>query len=677
MKSRRNKILLVIFIQSVLFAAQCEKISEPLNCSNVCGVGNEDGKFPKRFIPTLYLFDDQCLNASQQSTKIWKESAQQFMKYIGRDFGRLECLTQNVSYGAAFKPYRNLNLSLFQIRTFGNVPKFTDSSKYVSLNEPRNVPGFCRLYSDRAIFRTYGINRREDAEWIPSLTVSSGDPPKTRFSLFALVKEGSKDAISVRVPRNANDSCIGEQCNPFKILLLPASTFNTSVPYKSEKIGKKMENMTEGYSMFTKWDLDDIPGISELLDNRAIAIDKMQNVDNDLSLSNLSILSLPLLLAMLPISVFESVSDKATIVYVIATDLLAVLPLLIKGVELIVTYRNATPSMASWLSLRGEQYGIFERWHLDCFPPPGRVGSVGRLLVSISVWFIFASSYAEYVVWRALRLRQGRWQNIESQAHDLPIGNTDSDAGDGFVETQKNGINARRISVIVLCILVITTSAGLMVCLIAMNHSLVNEEQRQGLSHKWSLVLSLLLPFLLVLLRAFMTRRLYQFARPPFLLGILCGFVSGPLYLLLHVHPKIRKSSSWAEIGEGANIGYAFMTMTVYFIFSKTFENLNYVNGAVQFYFVLFLATIILHAIRSTKEDKLYWRYAIHGFILGFLFNVFGLLFRRCFPELSDVEKIRLNFYSGLASGVLLAYFLVLNVLLILPLWTLPLSAYW
>ena len=58
-------------------------------------------------------------------------------------------------------------------------------------------------------------------------------------------------------------------------------------------------------------------------------------MDEDLSASNLAILCMPLVMSIPPISVYD-VPDSAVLWYVLATDVLAVVPLLIKSIELIV-----------------------------------------------------------------------------------------------------------------------------------------------------------------------------------------------------------------------------------------------------------------------------------------------------------------------------------------------------
>lgn len=63
-------------------------------------------------------------------------------------------------------------------------------------------------------------------------------------------------------------------------------------------------------------------------------------VHEDLSASNLAILSQPVPMSLPPISPFD-VSDKLVLWWVIATDALAALPLPIKGIKLVVRVSSA------------------------------------------------------------------------------------------------------------------------------------------------------------------------------------------------------------------------------------------------------------------------------------------------------------------------------------------------
>lgn len=63
---------------------------------------------------------------------------------------------------------------------------------------------------------------------------------------------------------------------------------------------------------------------------------KMEKVEESDSFSSLSILLLPIVLALLPIALFQDAKVIATVLYAVVTDVVSVLPIAIKGVELVV-----------------------------------------------------------------------------------------------------------------------------------------------------------------------------------------------------------------------------------------------------------------------------------------------------------------------------------------------------
>ncbi len=111
----------------------------------------------------------------------------------------------------------------------------------------------------------------------------------------------------------------------------------------------------------------------------------LEEVANDLLPSNLAILNLPLLMAIPPISLLEQVSGVATAWYVFAIDILATLPLLIKGIELVIEYSKARVRMYSTLSITGKKYGVYERWYTQSNPPVGITQTAGIVLISIAL----------------------------------------------------------------------------------------------------------------------------------------------------------------------------------------------------------------------------------------------------------------------------------------------------
>lgn len=88
-----------------------------------------------------------------------------------------------------------------------------------------------------------------------------------------------------------------------------------------------------GVRSWLKEDLPISPAIVQALQKGNF--EKEMVVDSS-SFSNLAILLLPVILALLPIAVFQDASVMATVLYAVATDMVSVLPIAIKGAELVV-----------------------------------------------------------------------------------------------------------------------------------------------------------------------------------------------------------------------------------------------------------------------------------------------------------------------------------------------------
>ncbi len=59
------------------------------------------------------------------------------------------------------------------------------------------------------------------------------------------------------------------------MMWLPASTFGTSVPYKRDS--------TQHYSIFAKWNFEQIPGMGSPIEKLKESANQLENVDDELS----------------------------------------------------------------------------------------------------------------------------------------------------------------------------------------------------------------------------------------------------------------------------------------------------------------------------------------------------------------------------------------------------------
>ena len=645
-------------IQFGLLAAQDPEFFVPSNCNGVCGYSEyvNISDYSDTFSRHGVAFGDEnfpfkSIYKAGQFGKAWMENSIEFLNFLGMNVNKNQFIDPvcNIVHNPDF--FRPGEEQVVFTPSRDNGREFLER-RDLYLKEPSGISGFCELFPRRGI-----LHRKANGDifidWIHSYTFSSGHPLSTEYSIFILMNEESGRIRSIRVPRNSNDSCSGESCNLFEVMWLRSSTFNTSVPLKIEKVKNEVRDMTELYSMFTRWKMEEIPGMTELLDKLAEGVKKIENLESDLSPSNFAILCLPLVMGVVPISLFESVTDKAIAWYVFTTDFLAALPLLIKGVELIVMFRASRPKMRSTISILGERYGIFETWDVYCTPPHHILQDVGTILVIVMVWFILSMAYVELLYWRKMRISQGRLQTIQDLLNvETTIDNPQIDGNPR--ETRKKCMSGRRMSLTILWILFI----GSIVCQVFAEASIMPQ---------FYLPANFLVVVLLVLLRAVTTRRLYQFGQAQFLVGILIGFFGGPLYLILHLRLDVRQSTDWGEKCEGANLGFASLVAVLSTTLTETLRSkLMRFPESTLFVFTLFISRITLHTIRSTEEDKVLWRYGVHGFALGFLFGPFGLLFRHCFPELQGVvKKTRFNFFTGFSYvfELILFVFIALSVL--------------
>ncbi len=95
------------------------------------------------------------------------------------------------------------------------------------------------------------------------------------------------------------------------------------------------------------------------------------SIHDGITASNIAILTFPALLALIPISSFEfpALEDKLNrvLLYSAATDLVATLPLFIKGVELLVLATRRHTRCKAWtMGVEGDGVAVIEMWCADC-----------------------------------------------------------------------------------------------------------------------------------------------------------------------------------------------------------------------------------------------------------------------------------------------------------------------
>ena len=140
----------------------------------------------------------------------------------------------------------------------------------------------------------------------------------------------------------------------------------------------------------------------------------------------------------------------------------------------------------------------------------------------------------------------------------------------------------------------------------------------------------------LVVYRAVLVKRFRQLIQWRYWVGVVSGFVTGPVYLLIHAFENVRKSDEWELITEGCNAGFGFLALTISIVYRRRLRLRNNYKQMPEFFIPLWVygaSVILTHAIRSEASDRKAWLFDCHGFTLGMLFGPFGLLFKRCIPE--------------------------------------------
>lgn len=140
---------------------------------------------------------------------------------------------------------------------------------------------------------------------------------------------------------------------------------------------------------------------------------KSQNVFEEGTISNIAILCLPLFMSLAPVSLIEPQSARITIWYVISTDLLAPIPLIIKAIELIFRSKMISKEKYSTIQLKGVNTSFFTTSKTKCSSIPNPI--LGKTNLVLAIWIIIASIIAEFLFFRKHKHTQ---QNEEQEENN-------------------------------------------------------------------------------------------------------------------------------------------------------------------------------------------------------------------------------------------------------------------
>ena len=164
-------------------------------------------------------------------------------------------------------------------------------------------------------------------------------------------------------------------------------------------------------AMFGKLEPDRNPSILTSLDR----LDKFIQQTNDaLTPSNIAILVLPLFLNLVPVALISDVTTSFMLFYTVLTDILTVIPLGIKGVELISigysAHRSVAVRISSSLVLPRSTAAAAELWASECYVS-SNVRIWGVFFLVLSVVFMIVGIVVEFVAQAYMKRKRGHLKN--------------------------------------------------------------------------------------------------------------------------------------------------------------------------------------------------------------------------------------------------------------------------
>lgn len=145
-------------------------------------------------------------------------------------------------------------------------------------------------------------------------------------------------------------------------------------------------------------------------------------VEDSDTFSNLAILLLPVVLSLVPIALFQDTSMITTVLYAIATDVVSVMPIAIKGLELVVygSQRHYKANHFLFGIETGSPTSVASSWAAECDMKPF-VRRKGTILLAVALSAMMFGVVLEFVARRCIhrrafrkRWREGVWQEHEA-----------------------------------------------------------------------------------------------------------------------------------------------------------------------------------------------------------------------------------------------------------------------
>ena len=173
----------------------------------------------------------------------------------------------------------------------------------------------------------------------------------------------------------------------------------------------------ESWVYYFNKELNEHLALKSVIDSSTVAKELVQDSG---AASNIAILMLPALLSLVPLGLFQDFGLVAGILYAIATDVISVLPILIKGFELLITGNSTFYSMISKI------YGVFEEdelgwaqtWTAKCTIQP-HIRIKGIVFVTIGFSSMFIGIFLELLTIHLTRKARNEYKKIKRENSKL------------------------------------------------------------------------------------------------------------------------------------------------------------------------------------------------------------------------------------------------------------------
>lgn len=178
---------------------------------------------------------------------------------------------------------------------------------------------------------------------------------------------------------------------------------------------------------------EDNPALISAMDDIELFV---QQATDAVTPSNIAILFLPVALNLIPISLISRVSDWKMLLYMLMSDILTVIPLAIKGIELIVIARQRHKSVAVRMlsSVNGTlgESAAAELWGAECRAKDNVLPS-GIVFLTLALIFMIAGVAAEF--WARAYVERRVQSREELKSLFLRIGDEEHYDGDSYVSS--------------------------------------------------------------------------------------------------------------------------------------------------------------------------------------------------------------------------------------------------